>query len=215
MLFLGKFNDLTGKQFGRLTVIERAPDHITPSGRRYVKWRCLCDCGNASDVMADNLLQGRTVSCGCHNKQQAKDNHLSHGESKTHLYGVWQAIKRRCYNPSDSHYEDYGGRGIRMCDEWKNSYNNFREWALISGYCELPHHRCTIDRMNNNGNYEPSNCRWVDGVAQANNRRSNRRFTYNGETHNIKEWSELYGIPYKTLHNRLYVGWSIERALTT
>ena len=215
MLFLGKFNDLTGKNFGRLTVIERAPDHIVPSGRRYVRWRCLCECGNEVFPTSDALTRGKTVSCGCHSRDVARDTHLSHGESHTRLYQVWSAIKRRCYNPNARHYESYGGRGIQMCDEWKNSYETFRDWAISTGYQELPFSKCTIDRIDNNGNYEPSNCRWVDGVAQANNRRSNRRFTYNGETNNIKEWSDIYGIPYKLLHGRLYTGWSIEKALTT
>ena len=215
MLSLGKFIDLTGKQFGKLNVVERASDHVTASGRRYVRWRCRCECGTETDVMATNLLQGKTVSCGCHSRNQARVLHLTHGESDTRLYQVWSAIKSRCYNVNSKHYEDYGGRGIRMCDAWRDGYDAFREWALSSGYQELPFSQCTIDRIDNDGNYEPSNCRWVDGVAQANNRRSNRNFTYNGETHNIKEWSELYSIPYKTLHNRIRSGWSIDRALTT
>ena len=98
-----------------------------------------------------------------------------------------------------------------MCDEWRNDYTSFRNWAYANGYTE----ELSIDRIDNNGDYSPDNCRWVDCVAQANNRRSNHLLTFNGETHNIAEWSSMLGIPYKTLHNRISTGWSIERALTT
>lgn len=119
-------------------------------------------------------------------------------------------MKRRCDNKNVKAYADYGGRGIRVCDDWSNSYVAFMEWALSNGYKET----LSIDRIDNNGNYEPSNCRWVDMTTQANNRRSNVIYTYNGETHNIAEWADITGITYKTLHYRLSHGWDIGRALT-
>lgn len=198
------FNDLTGQRFGRISVLYRSDDHLDPSGRHHVMWRCRCDCGTERDVNGDSLKRGHTVSCGCYNREQARENHLTHGHTDTHLYGVWCAIKRRCYNEKTHAYKDYGGRGIKMCETWKDDYPSFEKWALVSGYRDVPNLRCTIDRIDVNGDYEPSNCRWVDAKQQANNRRSNRNYTFNGETHNIMEWSKILGINYKSLHNRLY-----------
>ena len=129
----------------------------------------------------------------------------------TRLYGVWCAIKRRCYNKNTAHYADYGGRGISMCDEWKNDFQIFYDWPISHGYSQ----GLSIDRKDNDGNYCPENCRWVGCDVQANNRRSNRNLTYNGETHNITEWAKIIGKSPKTLFNRLYSGWDTERILTT
>lgn len=208
---MSRLNDLTGKQFGRLTVIERAPDAVSPSGRHRVKWLCQCECGNTREVYTDNLLRGRTVSCGCNAREKAQHREGNHHESRTKLYGVWCAMKRRCLNSSVPEFKYYGGRGITVCDDWMSSWESFRDWAYNSGYKE----GLTLERINVNGNYEPSNCCWITGIAQANNRRSNRRITFNGETHNLTEWANKLGINYKTLHNRLYVGWSVEKAFTT
>lgn len=203
--------DLSGKRYGRLTVVSRVDDHITPSGRHHLKWKCICDCGNEIVTRGDALKDGRTQSCGCVRSEVAHKRASTHGESKSKLYGVWSAMKSRCYNPNSPHYDDYGGRGITVCLEWREYYEKFKYWAVNNGYSE----GLTIDRIDVNGGYCPENCRWVGSVAQANNRRSNRIYTYNNETHNIMEWSQIYHIPYKTLHNRLYSGWDIERALTT
>lgn len=120
-------------------------------------------------------------------------------------------MKNRCYKPNTTYYEYYGGRGISICDEWRTSYEAFRDWAVSSGYMD----GLTIDRIDVDGNYEPSNCRWVTGVAQANNRRSNRNYTYNGGTHDLTEWAKLRNINPKTLFSRIYAGWDFERAITT
>ena len=134
----------------------------------------------------------------------------THGETKTHLYGIWSAIKTRCYNPNSKYYDSYGGRGITMCDEWRDSYEAFRDWANSRG----DRQGLSIDRCNNNGNYEPSNCRWVDSVAQANNRRSNRILTIGNESHNVTEWAKIIGMNPKTLFTRLYTGSDIEKILS-
>lgn len=120
-------------------------------------------------------------------------------------------MKSRCLNPNTERYKDYGGRGITICDDWVDSFESFRDWAFENGYDET----LTIDRIDVDGNYEPGNCRWITGVAQANNRRSNVVFTYNGETHNVTEWAAIVGIKPKTLFARLASGWSFEEAITT
>lgn len=204
-------NDLTGKVFGRLSVLYRDNDSVTKSGRRHARWMCRCECGKLTSVNADALTSGRTVSCGCFRNELLSKRQKTHGDTSTRLYGVWSSMKSRCLNSSNAHYGEYGGRGITVCDEWKESYESFKSWAVESGY-ELGK---SIDRIDVNGNYEPENCRWVTSVAQANNRRSNRMFTFNGETHNLTEWSALFGINPKTLFNRIYSGWSFERAITT
>lgn len=171
----------------------------------------MCECGRYTSVLTDALLRGRTSSCGCLKKEMLSNKQSTHRQTNTKLYSIWCAMKSRCNNPNTVAYADYGGRGIKVCTEWANSFETFMKWSFENGYRET----LSIDRIDNNGNYDPYNCRWVDCAAQANNRRSNRKFTYNGETHNINEWAKLYDIPYKKLHQRLSSGWDIARALTT
>lgn len=203
--------DLTGKRFGRLTVIERTEDHVAKSGRKRVMWRCVCDCGNETVVAGDNLRDGRIKSCGCYGIEMTKKANSTHGNSKTRLYQVWLSMKRRCDSPNVAHYENYGGRGICVCDAWVKDYMAFKNWADENGYQP----GLSIDRIDNDGNYCPENCRWVTSVAQANNRRSNVMITYNGETHNLKQWADLIGIRYGKLHQRIAAGWTPEKAFTT
>ena len=208
--------DLTGQTFGKLTVLGRAPNIIGGVAKKRSRraYYCRCECGAEKIIVGDSLKSGHTKSCGCDVARRISESRKTHGESKAPLYGIWSAIKRRCYNTHAVEYPWYGGRGIEMCDEWRNSYEAFRNWSLGKGY-KPNGHECTIDRIDTNGNYCPENCRWVDSVAQANNRRSNHLLTYNGETHNVTEWSNLVGIPMKTLSSRIHSGWSIEQALTT
>ncbi len=203
--------DLTGQRFGRLTVLYRAPNKIDASGRRRVYWTCQCDCGNIVDVNADNVKHGRQRSCGCYKRECLHESKTTHGETETRLYGIWLSMKRRCDTPSLDAYKDYGGRGIRVCDEWKNSYEAFRDWSFANGYDDI----LTIDRIENNGDYQPDNCRWVDCVAQANNRRNNRILTYHGESHTVTEWARILGKNPKTLFSRVYSGDPVEKILRT
>lgn len=134
---------------------------------------------------------------------------LKHGKSKTRLYHTWKHIKQRCYNTNDKDYKYYGGRCIAVCDEWLKDFMNFYNWAINNGYNE----NLTIDRIDVNGNYEPSNCRWVDRKQQSRNRRNIKRYTINGKTHCLSDWCEILGLKSNTVRIRLYRGWSIEKAL--
>lgn len=198
--------DLTGQRFGRLVVQECV-------GRRcgHALWSCLCDCGNVIEVIACDLKKGHTASCGCLQRERSRESATVHGGQKTRLYEIWCAMKARCNRRTDESYKDYGGRGITVCDEWANSFEAFRKWALSNGY----QNNLSIDRKDNDGPYCPENCRWATAKQQNNNQRSNRVITHNGESHTIAEWAELVGIKYDTLRRRLNKGWSVERALTT
>ena len=197
----GKFDDLSGKKFGKLTVIKLAK---TPSGQAGAYWECRCDCGNKKIVRAATLKNGDTKSCGC-----AKFSGVTnHGLYKTRLHTIWLLMRDRCLNKNSTNYKRYGGRGISVCEEW-NEFKPFYDWAMANGYKD----GLSIDRIDNNGDYCPSNCRWATRVEQANNTRRNRWIEYNGETHTLAEWGRLYNIPYDKLWSRLSYGWSLERAL--
>lgn len=201
---MGNFIDMTGKRFGLLTVIEQAEDQISPSGRHHKMWVCKCDCGKIKTINGDNLRGGNTISCGCVQKEITRVHRYKHGDADSRLYNIWCAMKRRCYNENDPKYNLYGGRGISICDEWRSNYASFMNWAYENGYdINAPRGKFTIDRIDVNGNYEPTNCRWVDQKVQANNIRTNHRITYNNETHTIAEWSTILDIPYSNLYSAL------------
>ena len=173
-------------------------------------WLCKCDCGENTIVPAAKLTNGKTKSCGCLKKETSKPPIIvKHGMSYSRLYKVWKDMKGRCYRPTSCRYHTHGERGIKVCPEWM-SFEIFAKWALSNGYQE----NLTIDRINNDGNYEPTNCRWATPKEQANNRRTNHLISHNGETHTIKEWSEITGINYYTLLERINrLGWSVEKTL--
>lgn len=204
---MGRLNDLTGYKFGRLLVMGRSRND--KQGKPM--WKCKCECGNEVVVRGAALSQGRTVSCGCY----CNEIHTTHGGSETRLYHVWRNMKERCYSKTHRAYPDYGGRGIAVCDEWLD-FDNFRKWAMESGYNEnASQWVCTLDRIDVNSGYYPQNCRWVDMTEQAKNKRNNRCFEYNGETHTLSEWSNILGIGYQTLYARLIIyGLTVEEALT-
>ncbi len=189
-----------GLRINHFTVIRR--DH-----KRKDKWYflCKCDCGN--EFYTETSGMKKIKSCGCLTSMYIRESNYKHGESNTRLYRVWAGIKDRCYNKNNKSYNDYGGRGISMCDEWRNSFESFRDWSYKNGYDEkLSCEECSIDRIDFNGNYEPSNCRWADRHTQSNNRRDNICITRNGETHTLSEWAEITGIKYFTLVHRYKLG---------
>lgn len=156
-------HDLTGLTFGRLTVIECAGKDI----HRESLWRCKCSCGKETIVVRSNLRNGNTLSCGCYGRERKSEANRTHGGTGSRLYRIWKAMHTRCYNPRFRMYRYYGGRGIKICDDWLYSYTIFREWVLSNGYTE----NLTIDRVNPDGNYCPENCRWVTMAEQNRNKR--------------------------------------------
>lgn len=193
---LNSIRDLTGQRFGRLTVIS-----LDDRGTRKTYWNCLCDCGNIKSIRSDSLQDGKIRSCGCLKKETDKINltsNHSHKMSGTRIYQIWQGVKSRCYNPHDARYYRYGGRGIIVCDEWKSDFSSFYDWAMLNGYSE----NLTIDRIDNDGNYEPSNCRWSSQKEQANNRSTNIKITIGNATKTLTEWCEIFELDFKTIYAR-------------
>lgn len=206
---MGKFKDLSGQKFGKLEVISRADDYVSPKGYVAVNWLCNCECGNTTIVRGCNLKSGASTSCGC--ERIENPNRRTHGGKHTRLYKIWKSMRTRCNNPNDANYVYYGGRGISICEDWSN-FVNFRKWANENGYTDS----LTIDRIDYDGNYCPDNCRWTDATTQANNSRHNHMLEYNGETHTLAEWARITGISYHKLKDRINkCGWDVERALTT
>lgn len=195
--------DLTGQKFGRLTVLSRT-EHETRKG---VFWLCRCDCGKETVVASGKLKSGTTRSCGCSRK--GKTSAFRHGMSRTRLYSIWGKMKERCSNPKDPGYKNYGGRGIKVCGEWQD-FLGFYDWSIKNGYSD----DLSIDRINVNGNYEPSNCRWADRITQANNKRSSRFIECNGIKKTISEWSRETGLSSNCIADRLKSGWSTEDAIS-
>lgn len=195
------------EKFHRLTVIRQDTSRKNKS-RRY--WMCRCECGQWVSVTTADLRSGNTKSCGCWKRDKAIEQATTHGESKSKLYGVWNAMMARCYNPNVERYSRYGARGIKVCDEWLHNYVAFRDWALSNGYTD----GLTIDRIDVNGNYCPDNCRWATKADQMKNTTTNRFLTYNGETHTLSDWARIVGISASTLSRRLKRGWTMEQALS-
>ena len=198
--------DLTGKRFGRLVVIR-------PSARdKYgsVVWECKCDCGMICHKRGALLRKGSTKSCGCLAREISSSVHRSHGDTGTKLYKMWRGMHDRCKSGKGSHFKNYKNRGITVCTEWEKDYSAFKKWAINNGYTE----GLTIDRIDNNKGYSPDNCRLVNNIVQANNKRTNKLIEYDGEIHTIAEWERKIGWLSRTLRDRLRHGWDVERAMT-
>lgn len=212
-----KFIDLSGKRYGRLSVIKLDHVQIKPCGKNEMYYLCKCDCGNYKVVRACSLRSGNTTSCGCYVKEMLSKRQTTHNMSKTALYKTWCNMKARCYNTKREDYSEYGGRGIKVCPEWM-IFENFQSWAMENGFKEEKvkgKNLLSLDRIDVNGNYCPENCRWATNRQQANNKRNNIRFYYNGQNLTLGEWSEVTGISYGTLSTRVHrLKWTIERTLT-
>lgn len=205
---MGKFIDLTGKTFGRLTVLRQAGK----DSQDIILWACLCSCGNYKIVRGQHLRNGSIQSCGCLRQESSSKigkKNKKHGLEGTRLYHIWCSMKGRCYRPSALEYDNYGGRDIKVCEEWQ-TFEPFMKWALSNGYSD----NLTIDRIKNDEGYCPENCRWIGYKEQANNRRNNRMITAFGETLTLSQWSEKMSINSSTIRGRLARGWDAEKALT-
>lgn len=200
-----RLQDLTGQKFGRLTVLKRVG---SAKGYRPA-WLCKCDCGNEKVVTSGAMKSGNTVSCGCFLKERTLQTHTTHGMSKTRTYKCWFYMIKRCTKPKSKDYSSYGGRGIRVCDHWLRSFERFLE---DMGECP---ENGSIDRIDNNGNYTPENCRWASQQQQCNNRRNSVRLSYQEECLTVAQWAERLQIGYTTLMGRLKRGWTVERTLST
>lgn len=194
--------DLTGLRFSRWTAIERRGQ----TKKRMALWFCQCDCGNTGLVSSGNLRRGHSTSCGCAHI----DSITSHNKTRTPEYAAWSMMKSRCYRKNDISYPRYGALGIKVCDRWLNSFENF-----LADMGERPSAEHSLDRIDSQGNYGPNNCRWSDITTQDNNRRSNRLVSLNGKTQTVTQWARELGIASNTVFSRLSRGWTDELALTT
>lgn len=185
-----------GEKYFHWTVIAPANKR---NGREMVL--CQCDCGTLKEVRYDGIKCGSSKSCGC-----ARGTHKM---TSSRLYNIWHKMKERCYNKNHVHYKNYGGRGITVCEEWKNDFISFYKWSMDNGYSE----NLTLDRVNGNSNYSPENCRWTTPLEQQNNTRNNRILTVNGRSQSIARWSAEMSIPYSTIYSRLCNGWNEQDAV--
>jgi hypothetical protein len=204
---MSTLKDITGLRFGRLVVLNRVPSV------KNSRWLCLCDCGQEKEVSAPGLKTGQIKSCGCLNKELASIRNSKHGHTKnytpTKAYISWCNMKRRCFDQSNKRFNRYGGRGITVCDRWVNSFENFIE---DMGEPPVGH---SLERIDNNGNYCPENCRWASRSDQMKNRRNAVLITYNGKTQNLVDWANETGLKPDTIAARLNLyKWSVEKALT-
>lgn len=196
---MGKVQNLSGNKYGKLTVISF--EGLSPDYR--AQWLCKCECGKIKIFTSQILKNPKTKSCGCSRGE-------SHGESNSKEYKSWYSIKQRCTNPKSKHYRHYGGRGIKMCSQWHNSFI-----AFLRDMGKAPSITHSIDRVNNNGNYEPSNCRWATVKEQMNNMSTNRLIEFKGETKTMAQWCEYLNLNYKKIKARFGRNWTIQRALET
>ena len=198
-----RLKDITGKKFNKMTVIERAEN----AKQGQARWLCRCECGAERIVAGYNLTRGSVKSCGCLKKARM----TKHGLSSHPMYSIWKAMKKRCNNKNDKKYLDYGGRGIIVCREWMESFESFYFDMKDSYYLGL-----TIDRINNDGNYEPKNCKWSTRKEQCNNKRTNCIIEYDNCKKTVSQWADEKGLSRNTLYARIFrYNWPIDKSLTT
>lgn len=211
---MGKFIDLTGRKFTWWTVVSRRKNQIRPSGGVRAQWLCECKCGVRKIINGGNLLQKISTSCGCRKrmltiKRCTKHGHTAGGKTSPEYY-TWHSIKRRTTDPNDKNYKHYMGRGIKMCQRWINSFETF-----LADVGRKPKWARSLDRIDNDGNYEPGNVRWATQSQQTRNTRKSISITYNGRTQNIRDWAEEIGMSPDVLYARIRVyGYSVEEAMT-
>lgn len=205
------FIDLSGRTFGRLTVLSRALDRVRTSGKTRAMWLCRCECGRERIIQGAILRSGASRSCGCFSNELRSKALAVHGMGEDNRYGIWRAMKERCRNPEVMHYRYYGGRGIQVCQRWDESF-----MAFAADMGRRPSGSHSIHRINNDGDYEPGNCRWATRTEQMRMTRRNRRIRYDGITLCLAEWAASIGISHSGLSHRLdHLRWNLARALTT
>lgn len=202
--------NLIGKRFTNLVIISEEETHVTKGGHKRRTVLCRCNCGKEKKIQISSIISEAVKSCGCYSAKMAKERMLYenkiHGMVKSSEYNSWRSMKKRCYLKQHKSYKYYGGRGIIVCDRWLNSFENFLQDMGIK-----PKGKYSLDRIDNNGNYCPENCRWATPLEQGRNQRTNVNVTYQGETKCIAEWSETKGMPYGKLHYRIKSGKDINK----
>ena len=200
-----------GKKYGKLKIVSLSykKQKYTKSGRKdgfLYYFNCICECGNYIDVNLHDLTSSHTQSCGCYQKTQVSKKNKIHGLTTSSIFHIWTSMKQRCLNPNNKAYKNYGGRGITICDDWKNNFITFYDWAMNNGYKE----NLSIDRIDNDGNYQPDNCRWVTRKEQNRNYRKNINVIYENTEYCLKDLSVKLNINYKYLHKKYKKGMKIE-----
>ena len=183
---MGAVIDMTGQKFGKITVIKR----MGSSTDNRATWECICECGTVKTIIGKELREGKIISCGCAKKERIGDMRRTHGKSQKRIYKIWQGVKKRCLNQNFKQFKDYGGRGITVCKEWEDDFQSFYRWSVRNGYNSL----LTIDRIDNNGNYSPDNCRWIARNKQNLNKRTNIKISYDGDVYALVELSKKLGV---------------------
>lgn len=189
-----------GERYGRLTIV-REVEPVGSNHKRVRRFLCRCDCGNEIICRLPNLKSGTTRSCGCYRKFVASNRRDCHHLKNTRIYRIWCGMKRRCYNKHNEHFDRYGGRGIIVCDEWKTDFMNFYDWAMSNGYDD----KLSIDRINNEGNYEPSNCRWANQKQQVVNSTAAIKCSLGGNIVSLSDIADILGISFKRIRRIVYM----------
>lgn len=197
------FRDLTGQKFGRITVISRAENR-----GRQTFWLCACSCGDEKEICAYNLTRGLTKSCGCLSAETTGNRSRTHGMSEAREYQIWLGMKARCHTETNSAFKYYGAKGVSVCADWRNSFEQF-----LADMGPAPE-GMSIERIDVHGDYEPSNCKWATVEEQANNKTNNRNITWGGKTMTAAQWERETGLPARKILRRLRDGWPASRALT-
>jgi len=210
---MGNFIDLTGEIFGRWKVLRRSNKKSKRNGDG-VLWICECSCDahTIKEVRGKELRKHVSTSCGCFSIEKLKERSTTHGKTHTRIYQIWLGMKKRCLNPKTKHYKNYGGRGIKICNEWldkSTGFMTFYNWSMQNNYKD----HLSIDRINNDGNYEPGNCKWSTNIEQAKNKRTSHYLTFKGQTKIIMDWSHYIGINEAIIRGRIKKGLPLEKIL--